>query len=109
MSNVVEVHINSLRNKIDKDSICRSSAPCGVGHADGRTRMKLSLRLRLALTTLVLFGLLVIAVSTLTYGVLAQQLDRDTADGVTGSPMASGLSPAQRRHGVGRLRQQGRR
>ena len=51
--------------------------------------MKLSLRLRLALTTLVLSGLLVIAVSALTYGVLAQQLDRDTADSVT--RLADGL------------------
>ena len=51
--------------------------------------MKLPLRLRLALTILVLFGLLVIALSVLTYGVLAQQLDRDTADSVTS--LADGL------------------
>jgi len=59
--------------------------------------MKLSLRLRLALTTLVLFGLLVIAVSALTYGVLVQQLDRDTADSVT--RLADGLQGYLRLNG----------
>ena len=30
VSNVVEVHINSLRNKIDKGSMSRSFTPSGV-------------------------------------------------------------------------------
>ena len=79
ISNVVEVHINSLRNKIDRGF----DRPLihtirGVGYVTDRSHLvTLTLRARLAVIWSVVFGLLMFVVSDVSYGLLKRSLDDD--------------------------------
>ena len=79
ISNVVEVHINSLRNKIDRGfRVQLIHTVRGVGYmlTDCRT-VTLPLRARLAVIATIVSGLLLGVLSIVSYNVLARWLDED--------------------------------
>ena len=82
ISNVVEVHINSLRNKIDRGFERRAHSHRARGRlrAHGHAVVTLTLRARLAAISTIVFGLLLAALSILSYGVLARRLDSDVTE-----------------------------
>ena len=86
ISNVVEVHINSLRSKIDRGfAVPLIHTVRGVGYMlaapASRLRMTLPFQTRLILFCTVTFALLLTVLSLASYRLLAQQLDVDaTAD-----------------------------
>jgi hypothetical protein len=90
VSNVVEVHINSLRNKIDRDSVAaHPHRPRRRLRAHGYAAVTFTLRSRLTLFYTALFGVLLTVIAAVSYRVLAYQLDADVSANL--SDLTSGL------------------
>ena len=91
ISNVVEVHINSLRNKIDRGfAVPLIHTVRGVGYMLSRTHRyagtchdAASFQTRLTLFCTVTFALLLTVLSLASYRLLAQQLDVDASADLT--------------------------
>lgn len=90
VSNVVEVHINALRNKIDRNF----GPPLihtvrGVGYMRRAAHVTLPLRLRLTVASTAVFGVLLAGFGVTTYRLLATQLEQDASDRL--SELSQGL------------------
>ena len=85
ISNVVEVHINSLRNKIDRGfpHPAHSHGSRRRLHADRLRAVTLPLRARLAVFATIVSGLLLGGLSVVSYNVLARWLDEDVTTRLT--------------------------
>ena len=98
ISNVVEVHINSLRNKIDKgfDAPAHPHGPRRRLRPHRYAVMTLTLRTRLAAISTIVFGLLLAALSVASYEVLARRLDADVTRAADGTHRRPARIPAFR-------------